>query len=119
MEISLRLKEIVNESSLTQTAIAEKVGINRQYLYQLLSGRNNPSTEVLIKLSDLFGVNLHWLIKGEGVKYVGQVDSPKVESKTENENLKNELLSLYRFIAEKGLQIPPHIAGVQNSRQAV
>ncbi|MDP8232820.1 MAG: S24 family peptidase, partial [Candidatus Zophobacter franzmannii] len=35
----------------------------------------NPSIETLLKVADVFGVNLHWLLKGEGKKYMVNQDS--------------------------------------------
>lgn len=65
-----RLQEIVDESGLDKKSFSEKVGINPGTLSHIFTGRNNPSLEVIIQISNIYNqYSLDWLLKGEGEKY--------------------------------------------------
>jgi transcriptional regulator with XRE-family HTH domain len=49
-----RLKYILSEESLTATAFAEILGIQRSGLSHILSGRNNPSLDLIQRIHNSF-----------------------------------------------------------------
>ena len=49
-----RLKEILNNESLTATAFAELIGVQRSGLSHILSGRNKPSLELVERIHHSF-----------------------------------------------------------------
>ena len=65
MSISEKLKQARTESELTQEAIAEKVGVSRQTIYSWESGKSYPDIASLMILSDVYGVTLDSLLKGD------------------------------------------------------
>ena len=65
MSISEKLKQARAESELTQEAIAEKVGVSRQTIYSWESGKSYPDIASLMILSDVYGVTLDSLLKGD------------------------------------------------------
>lgn len=67
--IGKRFKEFRNEIKLTQVALAKRMGINPSAISQLESGKNRPSMENMIFLWKTYGLDLHWLITGEGTMF--------------------------------------------------
>lgn len=53
--------------NLSAAAFAEKIGVQRSSISHLLSGRNKPSLEFVMKIVHEFSeVELYWLLKGKG-----------------------------------------------------
>ena len=76
-----RLKEILDKEDLTASKFAEKIGIQRSSVSHILSGRNKPSLDFVIKVNNAFDdVSLDWLIKGDNAIKTGvkntQTSSP-------------------------------------------
>ncbi|AFL82087.1 plasmid maintenance system antidote protein [Aequorivita sublithincola DSM 14238] len=62
-----RLEKILDYYGITATAFAEKIDFNRSTISHLLSGRNKPSLEFVLKLLQKFPeVELNWLLFGKG-----------------------------------------------------
>ncbi|WP_026452031.1 helix-turn-helix domain-containing protein [Aequorivita capsosiphonis] len=62
-----RLEKILEYYQLTATAFAEEIDFNRSTISHLLSGRNKPSLEFVIKLLEKFPeVEMNWLLFGKG-----------------------------------------------------
>lgn len=62
MNFCERLKEIRRKSPYTQKQIAEILSISITAYQYYESGRSQPSIEGLIKLADLFGVTIDYLV---------------------------------------------------------
>ena len=61
-----RIEKIRNNHKLTAASFATKIGVQRSAMSHILSGRNKPSLDFLIKIYDAFDdINLEWLILGE------------------------------------------------------
>jgi transcriptional regulator with XRE-family HTH domain len=62
-----RLEKILEYYGITATAFAEKMDFNRSTISHLLSGRNKPSLEFVMKLLQKFPeVEMNWLLYGKG-----------------------------------------------------
>ena len=62
-----RLKEVIEHYSLSASAFAELINVQRSSISHVLSGRNKPSLDFITKLnSALPDVNLYWLLNGSG-----------------------------------------------------
>ena len=60
-----RIEEIRNNHQLSAAGFASKIGVQRSAMSHILSGRNKPSLEFLMKVYDAFDeVSLEWLILG-------------------------------------------------------
>ncbi len=65
--IAKRLKIICDEYDLSAAAFAEKVHVGRATISHILSGRNKPSLEFILKVHTAFPtVDLYWLLYGQG-----------------------------------------------------
>lgn len=66
-EIKDRIKMIIDNEQLTQVQFSKFTGIKTSTLSHVLTGRNNPSTEVLGKVMDAYpNYSKRWLLSGEG-----------------------------------------------------
>lgn len=62
-----RLKVILEYYKLSPSGFADNLGVPRSSISHLLSGRNKPSLDFVLKLITKYPeVNLYWLLKGEG-----------------------------------------------------
>lgn len=63
-----RLEQIFDFYGETSSSFADKIGVQRSSLSHLLSGRNKPSLDFILKLLDVFPeVDLYWITNGKGV----------------------------------------------------
>ncbi|WP_366183461.1 helix-turn-helix transcriptional regulator [Flavobacterium ovatum] len=62
-----RLEVILDYYSLNASAFADKIGVQRSSLSHLLSGRNKPSLDFILKILEEFPeVDLYWILNGKG-----------------------------------------------------
>lgn len=62
-----RLEILLDYYSLSASVFADKLGVQRSALSHLLSGRNKPSLDFIMKLNENFPeADLYWLIHGRG-----------------------------------------------------
>lgn len=60
-----RLLYILESNDLSASQFAKKIGVQRSSVSHVLSGRNKPSLDFLIKISDSFeNISIDWLVKG-------------------------------------------------------
>lgn len=62
-----RLEIILDFYSLSASGFADKIGVQRSSLSHLLSGRNKPSLDFILKIIEVFPeVDLYWILNGKG-----------------------------------------------------
>lgn len=62
-----RLEFIMEHFNLNASSFADKVNVQRSSISHLLSGRNKPSLDFVLKIIDEFpDLNLYWLLNGKG-----------------------------------------------------
>ena len=62
-----RIKLILEHHGLTASQFADKIGVQRSSISHILSGRNKPSLDFVIKVTSEFDdVDLYWLLNGKG-----------------------------------------------------
>ena len=75
-----RIKKIMEKEDLTASRFADRLEINRAVVSHILTGRNNPSLDVVTKiLLEMDYINSDWLLRGEGSMYKDGF-SPKDEN---------------------------------------
>ncbi|MDA0885472.1 MAG: helix-turn-helix transcriptional regulator [Bacteroidetes bacterium] len=100
-----RIKKIITDNNLSNSEFAEKIGIPKSSVTHLLSERNNPSLDVIIKISESFdNISLDYLIFGHKKikeipsktlnKLSDEIDEETTEDsvKDSNNNLKSIIL---------------------------
>ena len=61
-----RIKKIITDNNLSNSEFAEKIGIPKSSVTHLLSERNNPSLDIIVKISEAFeNISLDYLIFGQ------------------------------------------------------
>lgn len=61
-----RLTHLLEYFELSASSFSDTIGVQRSSLSHLLSGRNKPSLDLILKIHQHFSqVNLYWLLKGE------------------------------------------------------
>lgn len=59
--------QVMQKEGLTSSRFAETIGIQRSAMSHIISGRNKPSLDVLIKILEKFTyINSDWLLFGKG-----------------------------------------------------
>lgn len=76
-----RLQKVIDFYGESASSFAEKIGVQRSSISHILSGRNKPSLDFVLKVLSTFPeVDLYWLFNGKG-------DFP---SESKPKGLKNE-----------------------------
>ena len=65
MEIGNQIRKYRTESKLSQDDLAEKVFVTRQTISNWENNRNYPDIRSLVLLSNVFGISLDILVKGD------------------------------------------------------
>ncbi len=80
-----RISKILREEGMTATKFANEIGVQASSISHIVSGRNKPSTDFLVKLLDRFrGINAEWLLTGKGSMYKESASGNILDS---NENV--------------------------------
>jgi transcriptional regulator with XRE-family HTH domain len=65
-----RLLKILKQYNLTSTRFADELGVQRSGISHILSGRNQPSYDFIVKLMKQYPeINPDWLIMGNGTMF--------------------------------------------------
>ena len=73
-----RLETIFDYYSLTASSFADKINVQRSSISHLLSGRNKPSLDFILKVIENFPeVELLWLLNGKGNFPKGESSNPE------------------------------------------
>ncbi|MBU5217989.1 helix-turn-helix transcriptional regulator [Bacillus albus] len=65
MIFSERLKEEREKRNWSQSDLSEKIHVSRQSVSKWETGKNYPSIEIIIHLSDLFGITIDELLRSD------------------------------------------------------
>lgn len=66
-EFIQRMQKVIDFYGLSGSSFADKIGVQRSSISHILSGRNKPSLEFIMKvLSSFPEVDLYWLLNGKG-----------------------------------------------------
>jgi transcriptional regulator with XRE-family HTH domain len=94
-----RLKKLMEHHQLSASTFADKIGVQRSSISHILSGRNKPSLDFILKVTSEFkDVDLYWLLNGTGV-----FPTPEV-SKEKNTTADPSLFSSNSETGEKRIQ---------------
>ena len=98
---SKRLQKVIDFYGESASSFAEKVGVQRSTISHILSGRNKPSLDFVMKvLSHFPEVELYWLMNGKGIfpkenkneekiQEIEKVEKKALPSKNENVEISN------------------------------
>ncbi|MGS2726107.1 helix-turn-helix domain-containing protein [Psychroserpens sp. BH13MA-6] len=109
-EFTKRLQKVIDFYGESASSFAEKIGVQRSSISHILSGRNKPSLDFVLKVLSTFPeVELYWLMNGKGhfpsEKNTAESAAPKShsevapqisESITSNEKLIDRIVIFYK-----------------------
>jgi len=94
-----RIKSLLAVKNLTSSQFANEIGVQRSGISHILSGRNKPSLDFVLKILDHYPeLSEKWLLKGEGEMYQGnnsntlfneELDEDQIFAKEEMESENN------------------------------
>lgn len=75
-----RISKILREEGMTAAKFADEIGVQASSISHIISGRNKPSSDFLVKLLERFrGINAEWLMTGKGEMYKSD-SSPRLQT---------------------------------------
>ena len=81
--VAERIAKIIEENNLSASSFSKMIGVQRSSISHILSGRNNPSLDLLLKIHKTFDyITLEWLILGDNSM---EKPSSKIENKHNSE----------------------------------
>lgn len=124
--IQERILLLMKAQGMTPTQFADEIGIQRSSISHILSGRNNPSLDVILKILGRFKeIDSNWLILGKGnlLKERDLDNSPTLFNLDEDEeiidkNLKEidlEEEEKEKEIKTNNIEIQENIIAMQNT----
>ena len=100
-----RLEILLDYYSISASVFADKIGVQRSSLSHLLSGRNKPSLDFILKIIEVFpDVDLYWILNGKGT-------FPKSEDKIGTNNETPTPLNTIGIIENKIEEVPNLFSG--------
>ena len=87
-EFTKRLQKVIDFYGESASSFAEKIGVQRSSISHILSGRNKPSLDFVLKvLSSFPEVELYWLMNGKGNFPAHKIKNDKIKISKAQENL--------------------------------
>jgi|SaaInl0LU_22_DNA_1037365.scaffolds.fasta_scaffold04237_2 transcriptional regulator with XRE-family HTH domain len=94
LDFTKRLKKIIDFHNVSASSFADKINVPRSSISHILSGRNKPSLEFILKVIGAFeNVDINWLLFGTG-------NFPKT---TPLSNLKKQISNAPELTVEKNI----------------
>ena len=121
---SIHLKQLRVEKKLTQSQVANYVGVSRSVISAYENDMRYPSYEILIHLSMLFGVSTDYLLGIENKRYLDISELSTEEAAVVHEMVRlfkigSPLLSFLLCSLCTPLQTPQYIQAVAHSQAAL
>lgn len=86
-----RLEIIFEYYGLTASSFADKISVQRSSISHLLSGRNKPSLDFILKVMESFPeVELLWLLNGKGNFPKGEYSNSEIMNSSPIQKIENE-----------------------------
>ena len=104
LKFGKRLVIIMDYFQLSASAFADRINVQRSSISHLLSGRNRPSLDFVMKVVKEFEeVELYWLLNGKGTF---PINPSPVSEKTDDAIEKNKLAGNTNLSQEKENAVP-------------
>ena len=92
-----RLQKFLDAENITQSQLAEKLGVAKASISHILAGRNKPGFDFILSMSQCYpDLNLDWLIAGKGKMYKSSSEprspEPRENPQSTNQGESNGLL---------------------------
>lgn len=95
---SERLQELLQLHDETASSFAQKIGVQRSSISHILSGRNKPSLDFILKILNSYeDIDLYWLINGKTPSKAISKE-PKLKLKKEIKAINKKIPTLTKSI---------------------
>jgi transcriptional regulator with XRE-family HTH domain len=113
-DLSDRIRLMRRAQKLSQTRLAEKIGVTQPYIAEIEKGRKTPSVEVLEKLCGALGCSADYLLGITKRKQNGVLKEENLSAELEGSGLSVEILRevFERNISESDLKLALRVAKV-------
>jgi transcriptional regulator with XRE-family HTH domain len=102
-----RLESLLEYYNLNASSFADKIGVQRSSLSHLLSGRNKPSLDFILKILEVFPeVDLYWILNGKGTFPKTSNTIKAIGSVTTNQNPEPSKVNLFSNVLENTIITP-------------
>ena len=96
MEFAERLKSLRLQAKLTQTEVAEKVGVSQPQYARWEAGKRKPTSETLQKFADFFGDTMDYLSGKDGEDEEDELSNVEVLFRMASDGLTDEEKATFR-----------------------
>lgn len=93
MDLNTRIQKIIEYSMLSASEFADEIGVQRSNISHIISGRNKPSLDFIMKIKDRFPeIEWEWMIEGKGnmVSSSKNIQGSKINLE-ENEEIEKQI----------------------------
>ncbi|QXP79159.1 MULTISPECIES: helix-turn-helix domain-containing protein [Winogradskyella] len=110
-EFTKRLQKVIDFYNESASGFAEKIGVQRSSISHILSGRNKPSLDFVMKILHAYPeVELYWLLNGKG-NFPNNPNTPELPGLKISEPTK----PINQEIVEKQQTVKPDSVSVPSS----
>lgn len=115
-----RLEFLMEYFNLNASSFADKISVQRSSISHLLSGRNKPSLDFILKIVDQFpDLNMYWLLNGNGHFLLqNEEEITNEENKKVATPINKNELKIERNFSSKTGHVPPSDKPISNSENA-
>lgn len=103
-EFIKRLENVIDYYGESASSFAETIGVQRSSISHILSGRNKPSLDFVLKVLSAYpDVNLYWLCNGTGSFISEKIIQPNTKESS-NPTFENELTKTQNTNTDKSIE---------------
>lgn len=111
-DFAKRLQMVINYYGESASSFAEKIGVQRSSISHILSGRNKPSLDFVLKVLAAFAeVELYWLLNGKGEF---PANKKTEETPTPDVTINTDLFTEHNTLKEEKPQAPDTLKSQNN-----
>jgi transcriptional regulator with XRE-family HTH domain len=97
LQVGARLKEVRTAINLSLEKIANQTGFSRSLISEAENGKKKPSSLYLYSLHLLYGVNINYILSGNGDLFIHRPDTPG-KAKNDTDEEMQELIHLMKHV---------------------
>ena len=101
----LRLKEVRESTKMSQKTFGASLGLSQGTYQKYESGMASFPDDLKAQLAERYGINLHWLITGEGPMHVGETEGDSGHARARMDDIERDALKDSVVVAMTGLRL--------------
>jgi transcriptional regulator with XRE-family HTH domain len=93
-----QLLKLLQHKVYTAARLADEIGVQRSGISHILSGRNQPSYDFIVKILERFpDIDTEWLLLGKGamIRHTSAAVQKQTPAKVTNVNIVDQIVVLY------------------------